>query len=186
MKTHDSIGLQVEIKSFEILVRQYHRPLLAYALALVPDSSAAEDLVQEAFVVAYRRLGDFDPARDFGAWMRGIIRHEAMAWRRERQRASLPPEVMSELEARHQLWTGRIQERGSDDALSALRECMARLGQNLRLVVDQFYFKDDSCDRIASQCGSTVPAVKKRLQRARETLARCVETKLSETGVKDG
>jgi len=176
---------RVKLKTFEILVRQYHRPLLAYARALVPDSPAAEDLVQEAFLVAYRRLDDFDPARDFAAWLRGIIRHQAMAWRRENRRGALPPQVLDELEAKHAVWTSSIPERGTD-AMSALRECLTRLGQNLRDVVDQFYFNDHSCAQIADRCESTVPAVKKRLQRARETLAQCVESKLQETGVKHG
>ena len=40
-------------RAFEILVRQQHRQLMAYALALAPDPHQAQDLVQEAFLTAH-------------------------------------------------------------------------------------------------------------------------------------
>jgi DNA-directed RNA polymerase specialized sigma24 family protein len=44
----------VDAKAFEILVRLHHRRLLAYALALTAREDVAEDLVQDAFLVAHR------------------------------------------------------------------------------------------------------------------------------------
>ncbi len=55
---------QTDHRAFEILVRQHHRRLLAYSSALTPDSGLAEDLVQEAFITAFRKLSAFDPSRD--------------------------------------------------------------------------------------------------------------------------
>src|ERR1043165_1313650 len=61
-------------KGFEALVREHHRRLLAYAQALARGSDVAEDLAQDALLVAHREFARFDAARDFGAWVRGIIR----------------------------------------------------------------------------------------------------------------
>ena len=56
---------------FAILVREHADRLLAYLRATVPASSV-DDLFQETVLVAWRRLPDYDRARPFGAWLRGI------------------------------------------------------------------------------------------------------------------
>lgn len=63
-------------RSFSILVREHHRGLLAYARALTGEDHTSRDIVQDAFVVAWRNLGTFDVTRDFGSWMRGIVRNK--------------------------------------------------------------------------------------------------------------
>ena len=54
-------------RAFEILVREHHRRLLAYALAMVESRATAEDVVQDAFVTAYRKLRTFDAWRILAA-----------------------------------------------------------------------------------------------------------------------
>ena len=126
--THTAPKADLALKSFEILVRQHHRGLLAYALTLVPDAAAGEDIVQEAFLVAYRRLADFDASRDFGAWMRGIIRHSALAWRRAHRQPPIKETVLRDLEQLHMRWSEQAREEGQDP-LDALRECLSRLAE---------------------------------------------------------
>ena len=72
--------------AFEILVREYQRMVFAYVMAVTNDKELAEDLTQEAFLVAYRRMADYDKTRDFGAWLRGIARKLVMAQRRRSMR----------------------------------------------------------------------------------------------------
>ena len=62
---------------FAILVREHGERLLAYLRASVP-SSAVDDLFQDTVLVAWRRLGDYDRTRPFGAWLRGIARNIVM------------------------------------------------------------------------------------------------------------
>jgi len=69
-------------KGFEALVREHHRRLLAYALALTRRIDVSEDLVQDALLVTHRDLAKFDATRDFGAWARGILRMKYLEWTR--------------------------------------------------------------------------------------------------------
>lgn len=172
----------VDSRAFEILVRQHHRRMLGYALALLRQEEAAEEMVQDAFVTAYRNLHKFDPARDFGAWVRGIIRMKHLEWLRRRRMGSLDEALLDSVDDRHAAWDRAVEE-GREDALAALRQCLGRLGGLLRRAVDLFYMERQSCAAVADRLGTTEPAVKKRLQRAREMLSECVRQR---TGAEEG
>ncbi|MBA3847602.1 MAG: sigma-70 family RNA polymerase sigma factor [Planctomycetes bacterium] len=159
--------------AFEILVREHHARLIVYAHALVRHRALAEDLVQDAFVIAYRRLPDYDPARDFAAWMRGIIRFKYLEWKRSRQEQPLDAEVLEGLETLHCAWDDADRDAGGD-VLTALRQCMPRLADLMRRPLELFYFDAKSCAEIASELGASEEVVRKRLQRGREMLLACI------------
>ncbi|MEZ5432741.1 MAG: sigma factor [Verrucomicrobiales bacterium] len=75
---------------FSQLVRLHHRELLVYARALCRDEHTARDIVQDSFVVAYDKVRAFDVTRDFGAWMRGIVRNKWREWVRSNRFVELP------------------------------------------------------------------------------------------------
>src|SRR5882672_1639776 len=91
----------LEPKGFEVLVREHHRRLLAYGLALTHRTEVAEDLVQDALLVAHRDLAKFDAARDFGAWVRGIVRMKYLEWARSHRTQQLSESQLEDLDARH-------------------------------------------------------------------------------------
>ena len=97
----------LEPKGFEALVREHHRRLLAYALALTRKNDVAEDLVQDALLVVHRDLTRFDASRDFGAWVRGIIRMKYLEWTRSQRTERLSESQLEELDARHREWDRR-------------------------------------------------------------------------------
>jgi RNA polymerase sigma-70 factor (ECF subfamily) len=150
--------------------------LYAYLRSVVFDPHAAEDLYQEALLVAWNRLDDYDRERPFGAWLRGIARNLVLAYCRKHERAKLVAfndDVMEgvaakfdELEAAH--------PGDWDVKLEALRVCLAALGSRDREVVSSHYRDELDCGAIAAQTGLGVEVVKKRLQRARAALAECI------------
>jgi len=169
----------VDAKAFEILVRLHHRRLLGYALALTGREDAAEDLVQDAFLVAHRDLAKFDPARDFGAWVRGIVRMKYLEWTRSARTTAVDAAVLDSIEERHRAWDRAVEE-GREDALSALRGCLQSLSASLGEAVALFYTEKRPCAEIARRAGVEETVVRKRLQRARELLAECLKRKLEE------
>ena len=169
-------------KAFEILVRQHHRRVVAFALSLVQREEVAEDLAQEAFLEAYRKLEQFDPTRDFGRWVRGIVRMKYLEWARQRRPSPLDEQALEQLEAQHRSWD-EAWEKGSGDALSALRLCLERLQATARQTIEGFYFRKEDCATVASRMGASESAVKKRLERIRGTLAECVRQRLASTGL---
>jgi RNA polymerase sigma-70 factor, ECF subfamily len=69
----------------EALFRAHWRPAFRAAFLVVHDAAAAEDIAQEAFLAAVRRLHQFDRGRPFGPWLHRIVVNRAIDWSRARQ-----------------------------------------------------------------------------------------------------
>lgn len=75
-----------DIAAFEQLVRSYQAPVWRFLGQLVGDNDLAEDLTQETFVRAYRRLGDFRFEAKFSTWLFRIARNIGIDALRQRGR----------------------------------------------------------------------------------------------------
>ena len=161
--------------AFEILVREHHRSLLAFARSLIRDAAAAEDIVQEAFMVGWRKMDRFDPSQDFGAWMRGIVRFEYLHWIRKQKEVSLDDEIIERIESLH----AQLQDRSGEheDLIDAVRQCVASLPEQLRETVVAVYQAGMSCPELAARGQGSESALRKRLQRGRDFVAECPQKK---------
>jgi RNA polymerase sigma factor (sigma-70 family) len=68
--------------AYEALMRKHERAAFRTALLIVDSAADAEDVVQEAFVKAYRALGRFRPGAAFRPWLLRIVGNEARNHRR--------------------------------------------------------------------------------------------------------
>jgi len=90
----DALGGQTE--AFGVLVPRYMRPGYLVALSVTGNPQEAEDVAQEAFLVALERLEDCREPERFGGWFLTIVRNRAKnLLRRERLRSGeeLTPEI---------------------------------------------------------------------------------------------
>ncbi len=165
---------------FEILVREHAGMLTAYLAAAVRDPATVDDLFQETMLTAWRRLGDFDRAKPFGPWLRGIARNLVLAEGRQsaRRHTFCDESMLDHLGQRMQQLE---QQPGDtfDERLAALRACMELLSEEERQTLKMRYESKLSRERIAEQCQVAAETVKKRLQRTRAKLLKCIEGKLA-------
>ena len=70
------------------LVQEHQAGVRAFIRALGVDQAWVDDVAQETFLIAYRKLDEWDRTRDAGPWLRGIARHLAMNERRKAARRS--------------------------------------------------------------------------------------------------
>ena len=59
-------------------MREHAQALDLFLRARLRDPGDVDDVFQEALIVAWRRLADYDPERRFGPWIRGIARRIAL------------------------------------------------------------------------------------------------------------
>lgn len=127
---------------FGLLYEQSARTLWCVAAAIIGDRSRAEDVVQEAAVVALGKLETFEPSTNFTAWMAQIVRYCALNESRKR-RADEPidPDALESVGASGNAADGEpVTARGElkEDAGSfddAVLRALLRLEPNARACV---------------------------------------------------
>jgi RNA polymerase sigma-70 factor (ECF subfamily) len=160
---------------FEILAREHTDMLTAYLRSLVWSPGAVDDIFQEAMLIAWRRLADYDRSMPFGPWLRGIAQKLVLEYRRKDRAAAttVDPQVLAELDLRFE-----TVSRGSGDQFRARAErlftCLSRLPENMRDAIDLVYIRGLLMTAAASALNSSEEAIKKRVQRARQLLAECL------------
>lgn len=147
--------------------------LYAYSRSLCADHHIAQDVVQQTALIAYRKIGFLFPEVDFGSWLKGIARREALSERRKAAR--LRPVVEDILEA--------VYDDPTPEALGpereALGECLKRLQGQAAAILTAHYFQGEKLTDVARQLGLNGNTVRTLLHRARLALAECVRGRLA-------
>ena len=67
------------IESFESLVGQFEKPLYYFLLTKTRNHHQAEDLLQDTFLITYRKLAQFNPDYPFSSWIFTIANRKAIS-----------------------------------------------------------------------------------------------------------
>ena len=166
--------------SFKILINEHYEMLFCYIYSLCSDRTMAEDIVQEAFLIAYKKLSTFDPKQDFGAWIRGIGRHLTMAQQRKSKRLIMidPTLIQDRLEENFRGKESPGSQRWTD-MLEALKKCLGKIEKGTKKIIDMYYTNRLQAQTIASRLRLSVDNVWKKLSRGRKSLKNCVEKQLN-------
>jgi RNA polymerase sigma-70 factor (ECF subfamily) len=165
---------------FEVLAKQNEAMLLAYLLAIVPDRALAEDVAQQSFLIAYRKLDELHDPAAFPAWLRGIARLEALsALRRQARELPHEPAALQQLDDAYRLFEEARPAENWEERFAHLRDCFDQLPGPLREVCQRHYFEDAKARDIAAALEASLAAVLKRLERARTALRECIQQKLA-------
>jgi RNA polymerase sigma-70 factor (ECF subfamily) len=159
-------------EAFAVLVRRYQAPLYRHAWRLTQDRRSAEDVTQEAFVSAWRRLPSLVNPESFRSWLYQIATRRSIDLVRAR-RPEQPLEVLAD--AAPDVLTAREPEPGVaaerrqqlDDLAAALQELP--LGQRAAWTMREI--DGLSYDEIAGALVLPVSTVRGRIARARHELA---------------
>lgn len=163
-------------------VRTYHAGLRGFVRSLGVDPLWVDDVAQEAFIVAYNRLDEFERGRDFGAWLRGIARNLVINERRKdaRRKRILSNNLTDVLLSSSSASDHEPEEMG-DDALArlnALKECVRGLPEKSLRLLKCRYEEEQSAQDIAEEFAMNPPAVRKALERLRTSLRECMEQRI--------
>ncbi len=141
---------------------------------LVPNHHRLDDIVQETFLTATRKAADFKPGTNFRAWLFTIARFKVLHSLRQS-----PMERALSLDLVESMIAETEEPDAVDDRLIHLRECIERLGENARSMLDLRYSGGLSIADVADRMGRRVNSVKVMLSRTRSLLRNCIEKRLS-------
>lgn len=166
--------------AFEELMHASGGRMLSTARRMVRSEEDARDVVQEAFLLAFRSLPAFEGRCRLSTWLHRIVINVALMKMRSRKRR---PEVSIEEQLPRFAADGRrvveahdVVELTPADAFERetmrvlLRRCMDRLPDSHRTVILLRDFEDLSTEETAEVLGIRAAAVKVRLHRARQAL----------------
>lgn len=161
----------------ESISDRHRRALWRYLRVLGASSEDAEDLAQEAFVVALRRpdFDDTSPAAVF-AFLRTTAR---LLWLRSSKR-TLDTQQIAEADA---VWDRQCSDDGGDDYVDALRSCIATLPPKSQQLLRAIYTDGDGRDAAGARFGLSRNGVKSALRRLRARLHKCITHRLEASDI---
>jgi RNA polymerase sigma-70 factor, ECF subfamily len=155
------------------VIRRHQLGLWRYLRSLGVPADVAEDVMQDTFVVAMRRLREERGDAATAVFLRQTAKH---VWLRRRRDLGRREEILVELADRW--WRDAAAGDDGERWLTALRACVATLDGRAREVVDRFYGDGLGRDAVAAAMGMKENGVKTLLQRVRAVLRECIERRL--------
>lgn len=165
--------------AFGVLVERYQDRMLAYVRYMGFDESESRDVVQDAFVRAFRHLPRCGDPQRFGGWLFKIVSNLCRtAGTRARRRSTEPLDAHgSSLVSPAALPDEEVE---SGWLKSEVRRALDRVAPDQREALVLMYLQSYSVVEIAELTGASVSAVKMRLKRGREALGALLGPLLTE------
>jgi RNA polymerase sigma-70 factor (ECF subfamily) len=164
--------------AFGQLVEHYQRAVFNLTYRMLGDAQEAEDASQEAFLRAYANLARYDSERSFKTWLLSIASNHCIDLLRKRRLIWLSIDEDEGLDPYPALVSPEPTPEDTyvaGERSAEIQTLMAQLPPDYRAVVVLRYWYDMSYTEIAESMGTTESAIKSRLFRARQALARLME-----------
>ena len=164
--------------SFGRLVEQNHKSIRLYLGRYIQCSAQVDDIAQEVFFVAFSQLSRFRHEAKFSTWLIGIARNKALEFlkaevkNRKKRKQFFEAEIGSRL-------ISRLEDQDRDyelteQRLSAMQLCLEQLPDQLRKLIDLYYFEQQPATDIAAESNVSTGSVRMRLLRIRRILHKCI------------
>lgn len=152
--------------AFAALVGRHQAAVCAVAYAVVGDIGRSEDVAQEAFLAAWKQLGELRDLAKFKGWVCGIARNLALATAR-RERNNRPLDDAQSVVA---VGPTPVDRAASREEQTLVWRALAALPENYREPLVLYYREQESVAGVAAALDLSEAAVKQRLARGREML----------------
>jgi RNA polymerase sigma factor (sigma-70 family) len=152
------------------LYKLFYKPMFNTSLRILNDIAEAEDVMQESFLDAFRKLSDYSGEGSFGGWLRKIVINNSINALRKRQ----------------ELWPfdERVMDRAdvTDDSqeyldfkVGEIKQALSRLPDDHRVMLSLFLFEGFDHEEIAMILNISNNASRTRFFRAKQALLSILE-----------
>jgi RNA polymerase sigma-70 factor (ECF subfamily) len=170
--------------AFRVLVERHSRPMFRLAFRMTGNEQDAEDIVQDTFLRAYRRIEKFDERASFGTWLYRITVNCSLDLvrarkRRSEQSGSANPEMDDLIQSLPS--TGATPDRMamSGQARQRIAEAMEELSASERTAFVLRHFEGMCIDEVSRVLGCRPGAARHCVFRAVQKLRRALEPLVS-------
>ena len=170
--------------AFSSLVRKYEKGVHALVWRKIGDFHFAEEITQDTFLHAYKRLATLKNPNQFAGWLYVIANRLCINWLQRKKADMQSLENTDTQEIEKFIYTRYIsEEREKENAerrYEIVKQLLEKLPESQRTVVTLYYLGEMTTKEIGNFLGVSVNTVKSRLRRARIRLQTEEELLISE------
>ncbi len=160
--------------AFARLVKKYQKRVHTLAWRKIGDFHIAEDITQETFLQAYRKLATLKDPSQFPGWLYVIANRCCLKWLRKKRVQVQSMEEIDIAMAERSSYSRHVAAEQAESAAETKRELvknlLAKLKESDRTVITLYYFGEMTYAEIGEFLGVSVNTVATRVHRARERL----------------
>ncbi len=155
------------------LIQEHQKSIWRYLRAIGCSTTEADDFTQETFLTVFERpFNDFSP-KATSAYLRRVA-YNLYVTHQRRARRVLPVENIEQFDADWRQW---MDDRDGDDLTDALKQCLRHLSDRARQALDMRFRDRSRRTDIAAALNITEHGAKNLMQRAKQQLRKCIESK---------
>ena len=156
-----------DLQAFDRLVLRYRAAVARVAVGIV-GREHAEDVAQDAWLLAFKALPSIEEPRKFAAWLAAITRHRAMRFgksesRLKAQRVALDAVLIEKLAALSTPLEEKVEQR-------ELRQALDALPADYAMTLKLRFLDEMPLERIAAFVGAPLTTVKWRVRQGKKLL----------------
>ena len=163
------------LNKFEDLVTKHRKDIVNFHYRLAGNKFEAEDLAQDTFVKAYKHFDSLKEIDKAKSWFFSIARNVAVDFFRRNKNKSVALDnailenyaAANAIDSRTQVESGEIAHE--------LKECVAQLNSEERLIIRLLYYEGFSYNEISTLLVMNTNTLKSKLHRARKSLLKLVK-----------
>jgi len=163
-------------KAFDLLINKYQHRIISLVARYVKDQTEALDVAQEAFIKAYRAIGNFRGDSAFYTWLYRIAINTAKNWLVAQKRRP-PASDIDAVDAEQYDIESRLKDRATpenellrEEIKKTVYDTIAELPDDLRTAIMLREMEGMSYDEIATTMECPIGTVRSRIFRAREAI----------------
>jgi RNA polymerase sigma factor (sigma-70 family) len=166
-----ALGRDGDRDAFGQLVTRYQSPVCALAYSACGDITQSQDLAQETFIIAWRKLADLHEPAKFKSWLFGITRNLINnAARRQTRNPLAAAEPLDETLAAPAAISTPVGHAMSKEEEEILWRSLEKIPETYREPLVLFYREHESIERVAEVMELSEEAARQRLSRGRKLL----------------
>lgn len=149
--------------AFKELYDQYSRQMFSVCMRILQNREEAEDILQEAFLDAFRNLGNFRKETSFGGWLKRIVVNKSLN--------QLKKKKLQFTELRQQEVEEEQEESDYPElSIQQIQQFILLLPDGYRAILSLYLFEGYSHQEISEALGISVSTSKSQYHRAKQKL----------------
>ncbi len=163
-----------EHAALELLYKQTSAKLFGICKRILSDHLAAEDVLQEVFLLVWNKANQFDASRGLSpiTWLAAIARNRSLDRLRGRGRAFAPLEAAAEVADARPLSDAHLESQERDQRL---QDCLAGLDVRAAECIRAAFFGGQTYQSLAERANMPLGSMKSLIRRGLTRLKLCLE-----------